>query len=78
MITRMMTESERAAITAALPARLKPIMDEIEYCKEWCWSCEHYEGWQGGPGTCKLHGCEIPSDERNKKHDCWTQMIVPF
>ncbi len=78
VIKRAMTESEHRAVTAALPARLKPLMDEIEYVKEHCWSCQEYYGFEGSPGKCLLHDADIPNDERDKTQKCWVQLVTPF
>jgi len=75
---RMMTEKEVSAVKAALPARLKSLMDEVEFVKENCWNCEQYDGFEGHPGKCLLHDAAIPNSERNKSQDCFVQRIIPF
>ncbi len=77
-IRRLFTESEYRAVYAALPSRLKSIMDSIEYVRENCWNCTHYDGFEGMPGKCLLHDCDIPNDERGKKQECFEQRIMPF
>lgn len=77
-IRRPLTEAEHRAVQAALPLKLRPLMDEIEYVKTNCWNCLHYDGYEGQPGTCLLHGVAIPNDQRGKDQDCWECRTVPF
>lgn len=77
-LRRLLTEREVSAVKAALPARLKPLMDEVEFVKENCWDCENYDGHEGHPGKCLLHDADIPNDERGKDQPCFVQRITPF
>lgn len=65
---RMLTETERAAIKAALSNhhQLSEVMDEIIAVKESCYSCEHYHD-----NFCQLHEQTVPQYERNKHHECF-------
>lgn len=77
-IRRPLTEKEHGAVKAALPPRLKSLMDEIEYVKTNCWNCTEYDGFEGTPGKCLLHGVDIPNDQRGKDQDCFIIRVTPF
>lgn len=78
VIRRPLTRIEHGAVKAALPIKLKSLMDEIEFVIGNCWNCDHYEGFEGTPGKCRLHGVAIPNDERSKEQDCHVTRVVPF
>jgi hypothetical protein len=78
-IRRPLTETEWAAVKAALPANQSfAFIHEIERIKECCWNCEQYNGFEGSPGRCLLHNSPIPNDHRGKAQECFQIRVIPF
>ena len=66
-LKRMLTETERAAIKAALPNHpIAQVIDEIIAVKESCYTCEHYYDQH-----CQQFNQPVPQHERNKHHECF-------
>lgn len=68
---RPLLESEKAALQAALPDDLKPVLDKIFTVKETCWNCEHFSIRQKDHSYCSVHEKTVPSDKRNQKYECF-------
>lgn len=78
-IRRMMTETEAAQIRAALPRKLQPLMDEIEYCIEHCYTCDYFEAYEHKAGSrCKQFDIDIPREQQSQRQACHAQKVVPF
>lgn len=68
-LRRMMTETERAAIKAALGSHpLAAVMDELIAVTESCYTCEH----QSRDGErCTQFDEAIPQHAKGQHHECY-------
>ena len=65
----MMTETERAAIKAALGSNpLAAVMDELIAVKESCYTCEHLGI---GSDYCLQFDEAIPQHAKGQHHECY-------
>lgn len=74
LLNRHWTEAEAAAVKAALPSKLQPLVDLLPKLQHTCYDCEQY-----ATGECLTAGKLIPIDKRRGEYPCYQpRELEPF